>query len=404
MLELREYETRTVPLTIQERTELAGLTRASLAESDAPRVIQQLTPSATAQCFDVQPGPYVGRFTLNSGLTVDIASRFPFADLLEMLRVATRQPTLLRPTPAPMRGGHGLLELIATAFIREVERVVGLGLAKGYQMRTFTRPPYPGVPDAIAHLSRHLGRPDRLVTRARRLTSDIPVNQALAAAHRVLSHQPYADPMIGVHLRALAPIFTQITPVAQPGRVADAASRNVANRYREALGLAVLVLAGQTTLPAGACAAGVSVLFNMAKVWENYIQKRLQEQLPPGHHLVAQHPILLTDDESRMTANADLVQLDQHGNHVAVFDAKYKLWDKTPTTGDLYQIFTYAQRLGLNRASLLYPGRGEHSEVSIGRCRISMIGIDVLGTSASSPGKVAATPVLVSSSAAKASA
>lgn len=90
MLELREFEIRTVPLSIQERTELAGLTRASLTESDAPRVIQQLTPSATPECFDVQPGPYVGRFTLNSGLTVDIASRFPFADLLEVLRVATR--------------------------------------------------------------------------------------------------------------------------------------------------------------------------------------------------------------------------------------------------------------------------------------------------------------------------
>jgi hypothetical protein len=104
-----------------------------------------------------------------------------------------------------------------------------------------------------------------------------------------------------------------------------------------------------------------------------------------------------------MTANADLVQLDQHGNPVAVFDAKYKPWDKKPSTGDLYQVFTYAQRLGLNRASLLYPGHGEHSEVSIGRCRIAMIGIDVLGTSASSPGKAAATPIPVSNSAAKAS-
>lgn len=404
MLELREFEIRTVPLSIQERTELAGLTRASLTESDAPRVIQQLTPSATPECFDVQPGPYVGRFTLNSGLTVDIASRFPFADLLEVLRVATRQPVLLRPTPVPMRGGHGLLELIATAFIREVERVAGLGLAKGYQMRTFTRPPYPGVPDAIAHLARHLGRPDRLVTRARRLTSDMPVNQALAAAHRVLSQQSYADPMIGVRLRALAPVFTQITSVAQPRRVADTARRNVPSRYREALGLAILVLAGQTTLPTGAGAAGVSVLFNMTKVWENYTQKRLQEQIPPGHQLVAQHPVLLTDDESRMTASADLVQLDQDGIPVAVFDAKYKPWGKTPSTGDLYQAFTYAQRLGLNQASLLYPGHGERSEVSIGRCRITMIGIDVLSASASSPGKAAVTPIPVANPAANASA
>jgi hypothetical protein len=92
---------------------------------------------------------------------------------------------------------------------------------------------------------------------------DIPVNQALAAAHRVLCRQSYTDSKIGVHLRALAPVFTQITLVADPLRVAETATRHAPSRCREALGLAVLVLTGQTTLPTGVGTAGVSVLFNM---------------------------------------------------------------------------------------------------------------------------------------------
>ena len=66
---------------------------------------------------------------------------------------------MLRPEPVPARAGQGLIELIATAFVREGEKIVGFGLAKGYQIRTFTRPPYPGVPDATAHLARYLVGP-----------------------------------------------------------------------------------------------------------------------------------------------------------------------------------------------------------------------------------------------------
>lgn len=378
MLQLREYETRTVFLTDEQRTELAALTRANLAGAEGPRIIQSLTPSTSPQCFDIQPGPYVGRFTLDCGVTIDIGSRFPFANLVDLLRVAARQPALLHPAPVPARGGHGLIELIAIAFAREAERIVGFGLAKSYQVRTFTRPPYPGVPDATAHLARHLGRPDRLVTRARRLTSDIPVNQVLAAAHRVLRGQSYANPTITVRLRALGPAFTHITTVAEPLRTARPAVGHAITRYREALALAVLVLTAQTTLPTGTGRVGSSVLFNMTKVWEDYVQAWVQHQLPNGHNLSVQHPIILTDDESQMTASADLVEFDGSGQPTAVYDAKYKPWGKTPSASDLYQVITYAHRLGVSRAFLLYPGHGEHNEVIVGSCRVAMLGIPVL--------------------------
>ena len=378
MLELREYETRSVALTTQQAVELARLTRGALADGAEPRVFQQVTPSTQPGCYDVQPGPFVGRFTLKSGLTVDIASRFPFTDLLEVLRVAARHPTVLHEQPTPFRTGHGLLELIATAFARELRGIVGFGLAKGYVTRTFTRPPYPGVPDATAHLARHLGRPDRLITRARRQTTDIPANQILAAAHRALIHQTYTDPKLPVRLRALAPVLTGITAVPDPRHMLDTARRNMPPRYRTAIGLAALILAGRTTLPAGSGTGGVSVLFNMTKVWESFVEAALASTLRPGHRLSAQHPVLLSTDGTNITASADLLELDPDHNPVALYDAKYKPWGAKPSTDEIYQVVTYAYRLGLRSATLVYPGRGEQSEISVGEYRVHTVGLDVL--------------------------
>lgn len=386
MLELREYETRCVELSPIEAGELAALTRGSSAERTDLRVIQQILPTSQAGWYDVQPGPYVGRFTTGSGLTVDVASRFDFGDLLEVLRVAARQPAVLTQAPTPARSGRGLLELIATAYVRELHRIAGFGLAKGYVTRTFTHPPYPGVPDATAHLARHLGRPDRLVTRARRLTVDVAVNQVLAAAHRVLRHQVYTDPMLSVRLRSLTPVLTDVTGVPDARRLALAAGRNVPSRYQEAFGLAVLVLAGLTTLPSGTGTTGPSVLFNMTKVWEAYVQTVIQESLPTGHTLSVQHPVLLTDDLSRIQVAADLVVLGPGHEPLEVYDAKYKPWGSKPSPDEIYQLHAYAYRLGLKRGTLLYPGRGEHSEVVVGQYRIHTHGVDVLAPLAASTG------------------
>jgi 5-methylcytosine-specific restriction endonuclease McrBC regulatory subunit McrC len=61
-----------------------------------------------------------------------------------------------------------------------------------------------------------------------------------------------------------------------------------------------------------------------------------------------------------------------------LYDAKYKPWSAEPSTADLYQIVTYAYRLRLDHATLLYPGHGELAEITAGRYRIAMKGLDVL--------------------------
>ncbi|RBQ05648.1 hypothetical protein DQE82_25340 [Micromonospora sp. LHW51205] len=381
MLHLREYKVSRVALTEREAGELGRLTRGSAARRDEPRIIQQILPSGEPGLYDVQPGPYVGRFTLGSLRTVDIASRFPFADLRELLQLATRPPVLLRDTAAAGSAGRGLVDLIATAFARETERLVGFGLAKEYQARTFTRSPYPGSPDVTTHLAKYLGRPDRLVTKAKRLTQDIQLNQTIAAAHRVLLQQHYPDQALSARLRALSPCLASISQVADPQRLMQRRPTFIPSRYQNAYALALLVLAGQTVLPTAAGASGVTVLFNMTKVWETYVGHWLANQLPAGHRISAQHPVALTDDPQPMTAYADFVILDEQHKPVAVYDAKYRHWQAKPKADELYQLSTYARRLHVQRAALLYPGHeGQGSHVTVGDLWIATIGVPVLSS------------------------
>ncbi|GHJ54454.1 hypothetical protein Nm8I071_37610 [Nonomuraea sp. TT08I-71] len=349
MIELTEYETRTVRLSQDEAYELAGLTRGSADKTQQPRVVERVMPTGETGAYDIQPGPYVGRFRLRTGRVVDIASRFPFRDLATLLGLASKA-TLLRHDATSAVGGSGLMDLIALAFVREAERIAGQGLAKGYKQTTVARPPYAGVPAVTAHLNAHAGRADRLVTTAKRLTADIPLNRLIASAHGKLCQLNYQDKQLEVRLRQLAPVFRNVT-----GREEGAWQLSpLPPRYREIHDLARLVLDHQTTLPAGVGLTGVGVLFNMTKIWENYVGRWIRARQPEAvvHN---QYPIPLVDIGPPRRARADFV-VERGGRPVAVYDAKYRPWKERPNTAELYQLFTYASRLCVDRAVLVSPG------------------------------------------------
>ncbi|GLZ00699.1 hypothetical protein [Actinoplanes sp. NBRC 103695] len=362
MIDLVEYQTSTVELDHDEAAELSELARGT-GTGDRPRVMERLSP-APGGSYRVQPGPYVGRFQLRSGRVVNVTGRFPFQDLAALLGLGARA-TMLYDSAASAGGGYGLMDLIGLAFAREAELIAGQGLIKAYERREFTRPPYPGRPAAALHVRAHAGRPDRLATTANRLTSDVPLNRQVAAALRRLCGLRYTDDRLTVRLRALLPVFQTIGDGTDP----PPPVAGVPARYREIDRLARLVLDGRTTLPTGAGVAGVSVLFNMTKIWERHVGRWLAGG-HPSDAVSGQHRIALTDSGPDRPVYADFVLL-RRGLPVAVFDAKYRPWRGKPATGEIYQLYTYARRLGVKRAGLVYPGASARSvNVAIGEVTI----------------------------------
>jgi 5-methylcytosine-specific restriction enzyme subunit McrC len=372
VIRLVEYSTTQAPLATADLDYLLDLVAAS-GQNDEAKLLQAVAPTRERGVYALRSGPYVGRLGLPSGGWIDFLSRFSFKDVLELIRRSTRLPIRRDSLPVATEQADALVDVIAAAFLREVARIVGAGLAKGYAERRFEQPPYPGTLDVRQHLSRFAARPDRLVTVASRLTRDIPVNQAVAAALEVLRRVPLRrDVSAGVAGMALAFREVRRVPVS-----ADAVARipltALTKGYREALGLAELILRSQSLVPRGQAHAGASIVFFMPKVWETYVAQCVRDAWPNTFDVTSPFAFDLTPTGA-LPAEADVV-VRHRGELVALYDAKYKWLDKAPARGDVYQMVTYCEHLGLGEATLVYPGDPGARSIEVGNRSVHVVGL-----------------------------
>jgi hypothetical protein len=91
-------------------------------------------------------------------------------------------------------------------------------------------------------------------------------------------------------------------------------------------------------------------LFNLEKIFEDFIVGALSEELQARHGGVSRHGACYLDEARAVPMKPDLVW-QRNGQPVGVVDAKYKL--KT-LTADLYQVLAYCTALRLPHGHLVY--------------------------------------------------
>lgn len=373
MIRLVEYETSRVTLSQAELAWLLPLVRDGLGDEDEDaHVLQAITPTSAPGVYAVRAGPYVGRLGLPGGRWIDFESRFPLDDVLRLILDAD-YPAVPRARDVSVPGSATpfFVDVIAGAFLHQVDRLVRAGLQKGYAVRRHLRSPYAGHIDTTFHLSRLGGRPDRLVTLSRRLTPDIALNSVLAAALDVLRAIPL-DAVLSRRIASVLPAFAYVD--ATRARSALRTRLEVPRRYTAAFDLASLILQAQTLGPRGAGQTMPSILFFMPAVWEAYVARwvRLSQ---PHWRVEAGHGFSLTS--SGVWARADAVAWSGSTQErlVALFDAKYKWARGAPKAADLYQMVTYATALGLSEATLVYPVAAAPRSVTVGDKTIHVVGL-----------------------------
>jgi 5-methylcytosine-specific restriction endonuclease McrBC regulatory subunit McrC len=372
VISLREYRSSRIALDKQDLVYLLDLIKASGAPGE-PKIFESISPTTDDGIYDVRPGPFVGRLGLPSGESVDIASRFDFRDLVSLIRSSGRKPMRIDSLRAEEGEAKLIIDLIATAFGREVERIVGEGVAKGYVQRRFVRPPYAGSLDVGFWIGRQAARADRLATRASRLTSSIPVNQIIAAALDSLGSVPLS-PAARAKLARVIPAFRSVQRV--PLSWSDAATvplTRLTLRYRDALALAERLLRARALGFAGNNLAGASIVFAMPKIWESCVANWAQLAWGPAYRTVPGYPFSVTSGDE-ITGIADVLVL-RGDQPIALYDAKYKDIEKAPLAGDVYQMVTYCERLGLRSATLAYPTAARAKEFQVGGTFVRVVGI-----------------------------
>lgn len=132
--------------------------------------------------------------------------------------------------------------------------------------------------------------------------------------------------------------------------------------YKTAIRIAQLLLLHYAPAHVGGSDNYLALMFDMNKLWEEFIYCTLGKKL--SDYEVSSQVVkrYWHFDETNVykTIRPDIV-ITKGKTVVAVLDTKWKCLDKTPSDGDLHQMFVYSQMFKTRKVALLYPSYNENS-------------------------------------------
>lgn len=268
-----------------------------------------------------------------------------------------------------------LLPAFAHAVEREADRALRLGLLQGYRTTEATAFVVRGRIREADQIRRRFGAPLPAEIAYDEFTTDIAENRILRTAVDRLLRLPGVPRAVRTRMMHQRARLAEVTPFVRGQAILRWQPNRLNARYHNALNMADLVLRGASAehLPGGLRMNGF--LFDMNKVFEDFVCVALREALAPyGGHATFQARGLYLDAEDAIRMRPDLVWYGDSGAPLAVADAKYKVGKPHGyPDADLYQMLAYCTSLGLKEGHLIYAkGNAPHAGHVVRRVGIAL--------------------------------
>ena len=282
--------------------------------------------------------------------------------LLEMLRVALGLRLEHLPSADQKLTRNRLLDLIAQAYVAELDQLLREGLAKGYRTTQSNGAVFRGRLRIAEHLRENAARADRFFVEYQSFDHDIAINRVLAAALEVLARCALSS-RVACEVDGCLARFPEIessgvtTSLLERIRLTRATQR-----YEKALVYARMILAEQGPQLRSGRDRVFALLFDMNALWERYVATLLRRAAPRGLQVNSQerHVFWTPQQHHARRIRPDIVvrveRSDGAGQALLVIDTKWKVPRKgLPSDDDLKQMFVYNELLVGPRSILLYP-------------------------------------------------
>lgn len=358
------------PVTVREGAPAASfpLTPGQQAALAASRVVK-VGPRTRAGLVSVSARGYVGSARFGEepdAVELRITPKIPIQRLLFLLGYDLNAKRW-REQEVNAAEWPDLLPAAGYAFARAAERAVRQGPLRDYREVEEAAPTVRGRIRETDQLNRRHGLMPPAEVTYDDYTSDIPENQLLLTAARILLAQPDVPAVADRLLRRVEAQLVGVStvPAGHPPPVWRPHRRN--QHYRTALGLADLVLRGRSyELEDGVRVRVDGVIVTMWRVYQEFAMRELGEALRRlGGGWVEREKRRPLDQDDTFRMAPDLVYYRPEAKApAAVADAKYAI---EPETGghrtDVFQMITYCLALGLSRGYLIYAqGAAEPTE------------------------------------------
>lgn len=258
-----------------------------------------------------------------------------------------------------------LSEWVMGQFLSELDLLVKRGMRFDYQRIEEEQRFLRGQLDVVSQMRQPPGRQHRFQIRHDVFLPDRAENRLLKLAlEQVAKSTRDADNWRLAH--ELRVMLTDVPASRQVGHDLRAWSRDrLMSHYQSIKPWCELILNQQMPVAVSGQWRGMSLLFPMEKLFEQYVEGWLRRRLAPGVSLTAQasrHSLCKHNDTAMFRLEPDL--LLELGQHAWVLDTKWKRLDGVDrqnkyglSQADFYQLFAYGQRYlgGRGELALIYP-------------------------------------------------
>lgn len=303
---------------------------------------------------------YVGVIQIG-GLTIEILPKADKSDspdkkswqgvLLNMLRIC-KHINIDNVSETNLRKRYNsILEIYFEMYLTEVENLVKRGLIKKYRRVQSNQLALKGKLVFSQNIQRNVVHKERFYCEHQVYDKDHLLHQILLNGLKIIEN--LADAKLKDKVNRLLFEFEDYKDVAVNSSHFDKIVSNRKNiPYEKALNIAkMLILNYSPNLNSGNNNM-LTLLFDMNKLWEEYIYRILQKNKPVGFTVNFQNK---TDFWESKTIRPDIV-ITSDKEETFVIDTKWKIIDaKKPSDDDLKQMFTYNLHWEAEKSMLLYP-------------------------------------------------
>lgn len=310
-----------------------------------------VTVVPAASGWNITAGSIVGLVELGS-VKLHIDPKVPIRNLLYLLHHGSDEDGW-RADSAQLEHTDDLYELVARAFITYTDRALLPGPLRGYVSRDVTSSVLRGRLRVGDQLASRAGLAAPLEIAYDEYTTDIAENAIVVAAVERLQRGHQLPVALRGPLSRLRRDLDAVTPWPAGLPLPQVPLDRINARYGPALRLARLILEHTALGATGGPSRGTGMLFDMNRVFEDFLTRRFAAVATGQHRLSGQHVTAL-DESSQALIRPDLTWWDG-ARCIAVADAKYKdLRQRSVPNEDLYQVLTYIDVLGLPEGHLIY--------------------------------------------------
>lgn len=313
--------------------------------------------------------------------------------LLKMLAISG-ELELETVSEASLRKRTNLLDLYFEIYLSELDKLLRRGLSKKYRSNSANVKALKGRLEFAGHIRQNLVHRERFFTTHQHYDHEHLLNQILLRGLQILSTITN-----GAHLHDKIKKLQFYFPEIRQQTITRASFDKVrltrkTNDHEKALRIAKMIILNYSPDISKGDENMLALLFDMNKLWEKYIYKKLKAMEKPGLR-VLYHAQDLFWESKKIYPDIVIEMLNSRTNEdntqeaywePFIIDTKWKLIDvNKPSDDDLKQMYVYNMYWDSPKCLLLYPSYGETKDSEFGtyhkgrpsgsHCKIGFVGV-----------------------------